>query len=394
MNEVLFLRAGWVLPVASAPIRDGAVAVSGGRITWVGGAASRQGPAGQERDLGPGVLIPGPVNAHTHLELSALAGRLPAAGGFTRWVEALVEARAALSAEEARAATAAAVRSVEASGTVAIGDVSNALAHIDLLEGARFESVVFFEQIGWDPARAEEILLRADEGLGKAEGGRAQVRLAAHAPHSVSAPLMRGLVARGGPFALHLAESPDESRFLLDGDGPWREFLRQRVGEIPFTPPQVSPVAYAERLGALGPQLVAAHCVQLDSADIGRLASARVSVVACPRSNRALGLGVPPVPELLAAAVNVALGTDSLASAPSLDVLDDAVALAREFPVLAPEAIVASMTLGGARALGRGDLGAIGLGRRAALAFAPASSRIDDPYRFLLSGEARLRRVV
>jgi len=394
MSEVLLLRAGWVLPVARPPIRDGSVAVSGGRIAWVGEAASRECPPGRERDLGPGVLIPGPVNAHTHLELSALAGRLSGADGFTRWAERLVEARGALSTEETRTATAAAVRSVEESGTAAIGDVSNALAHIDLLEDASFESVVFFEQIGWDPAQADEILARADERLGETEGARASVRLAAHAPHSVSAALMRGLVARGGPFALHLAESPDESRFLLDGDGPWREFLRQRVGEIPFTPPRASPVAYAERLGALGPQLVAAHCVQLDSADVGRLASARVSVVACPRSNRTLGVGVPPVPELLAAGVNVALGTDSLASAPSLDVLEDAGALAREFPGLAVEDVVASMTLGGARALGLGDLGAITPGRRAALAFAPGPSRIDDPHRFLLSGEARLRRAV
>jgi cytosine/adenosine deaminase-related metal-dependent hydrolase len=393
MSEILFLRAGWVLPVAMPPIRDGAVAVSGGRVAWVGASAARERPAGPERDLGAGVLVPGPVNAHAHLELSALAGRVPAAEGFTRWVEALVEARAAVPAEEARVATAAAVRSVEETGTAAIGDVSNALAHLDLLEDAGFDSVVFFEQIGWDPLRADEILADADRRLRRTLGGRASVRLAAHAPHSVSEPLMRGLVARGGPFALHLAESPDESRFLRDGDGPWRQFLRRRVGEVPFTPPRASPVAYADRLGALGPQLVAAHCVQVDAADVRRLAAARVSVVACPRSNRTLGVGVAPVPELLAAGVNVALGTDSLASASSLDVLDDAVALWREFPDLAPESVVVSMTLGGARALGRDDLGALAPGMRAALAFAPGPGRIDDPHRFLLSGEARLRRV-
>src|SRR5262245_41808882 len=213
MNEILLLRAGWVLPIALPPIRDGVVAVSGGRVAWVGASAARERPQGPERDLGAGVLVPGPVNAHAHLELSALAGRVPSAEGFTRWVEGLVEARAAVTAEEARAATAAAVRSVEEAGTAAIGDVSNTLAHLDLLEEAGFDSVVFFEQIGWDPVRAEEILADADRRLRRTLGARASVRLAAHAPHSVSEPLMRGLVARGGPFALHLAESPDESRF-------------------------------------------------------------------------------------------------------------------------------------------------------------------------------------
>ncbi len=386
------LRAGWVLPIAAPRIRDGAVAVVDGCIDWVGEAASRDRPRGLERDLGPGVLLPGPVNAHTHLELSALAGRLPTGKGFTGWVEALVDARAALSPEETRAATAAAVRAVEEDGTAALGDVSNALEHLDLLEDAAFDSVVFFELIGWDPARAEELLASADLRMRETAGARATVRLAAHAPHSVSAALLQGLVARGGPAALHLAESPEESRFLRAGDGPWSTFLRQRVGEVPFTPPGTSPVDYVARLGALGPRLVAAHCVHVDGADIRRLASAGVSVVACPRSNRALGVGVPPVPELLAAGVNVALGTDSLGSAPSLDVLDDAVALAREFPALAPEAVVGSMTRGGALALGRDDLGAIAPGRRAALAYAPAAGPIDDPHRFLLSGAARLRR--
>lgn len=386
------LRADWVLPIAAPPIRDGAVVVVSGRIHWVGEAASRERPRGSERDLGAGVLLPGPVNAHTHLELSALAGRVPAGVGFTRWVEAVVEARAGVSRDQARTATAAAVRALDAGGTAAVGDVSNALDHLDLLEGADFESVVFFEQIGWDPARAEEILARADERLRDVTSERASVRLAAHAPHSVSAALMRGLVARGGPFALHLAESPDESRFLRDGDGPWREFLERRVGQVAFAPPGSSPVAYVARLGALRPGLVAAHCAEVDAADVERLASTGVSVVACPRSNRTIGVGIPPVPTLLGAGVNVALGTDSLASAPSLDVLDDAVALAREFPELPADAIVRLMTAGGARALGLHDIGTLEPGRRAALAYAPAPGPVDDPQRYLLSGEARLRR--
>ncbi len=394
MNRPELLRAGWVLPIEGDPIADAAVAVSEGRVVWVGLASDSGRPGWPVRDMGPGVLLPGLVNAHTHLELSALAGSVSGARGFTEWVRALVEARPGVAPEDARAAARDAIAGLEAAGTMAVGDVSNSLEHLDLLGQASIDAVVFYEQLAWDPARAGEVLERADLKLrGLALPANVEVRLAAHAPHSVSAALMRGLVARGGPAALHLAESPDESRFLRSGDGPWREFLLARVGNIPFDAPGQSPVAYVEGLGALHPGLLAAHCVQLDAPDIARLASRRVSVVACPRSNRALGLEVPPVPELLAAGVNVALGTDSLASAPSLDVLDDAVALAREFPSLAAGAILRAATLGGARALGRGELGSIAPGRRAALVFAPAPVDLADPEGFLLSGRARLRRV-
>jgi cytosine/adenosine deaminase-related metal-dependent hydrolase len=116
-------------------------------------------------------------------------------------------------------------------------------------------------------------------------------------------------------------------------------------------------------------------------------------VAVCPRSNRSLGVGVPAVPELLAAGVEVCLGTDSLASAESLDLLQDAAALHREFPELESAAIVRMATATGARALGLYGLGTLAPGNRAAFAFAPAPGALDDPLDFLVSGDARARRV-
>ena len=150
---------------------------------------------------------------------------------------------------------------------------------------------------------------------------------------------------------------------------------------------------YADRLGALHPRLVAAHGVQLDAVDREILARRGVHVVLCPRSNRHLGVGAADVPALLASGVRLALGTDSLASAETLDVLDDAVLLHRQFPALDPGAIVRMATLGGAEALGLDDLGAIAPGKRAALAFAPASGVDADPHELLLSGGVRLEPV-
>jgi len=389
------LTAAWVVTEAG-PLRDGQVAVEGGRIAWVGAPTDAGRPAGPRRDLGKGVLLPGLVNAHCHLELSHLAGRISGDGGFVPWVEALLAERGQHSDEVVRGRAAEAIARMEGRGTVAVGDVSNTLVHVDLLRASRLAAVVFFELLAWDPARADAVLVDAEGRVSAIEGPEKDVvvKLAAHAPHSVSADLFAGLRERGGPAALHLAESPSESRFLADGGGDWPGFLERRgLGHVPHTPPRRSPVAYVDELGVLGPHLLAAHAVQVDRDDCTRLARSGTHVVLCPRSNATLGVGRAPVVDLLAAGVPLCLGTDSLASAPTLDVLDDAVALHRAFPALAPERIVEMATAGGAEALGFSDLGKVAPGHRAVFAFAPADRAPSDPCRFLLSGEARLQRV-
>ena len=366
-------------------------------MAWVGRPGDPGEPEGRLRDLGPGILLPGLVNAHCHLELSHLAGLLPGSGGFVPWVEGVVASRGRFEEEDVRAATASAIRFLEERGTVAVGDVSNALGHLDLLSASSLSAVVYLELLAWDPAKAEAALAFAEQRLAEVEASLRpglEVRLAAHAPHSVSPALFGLLVGRGGPAALHLAESPDETAFLAGGGGAWPGFLERRgLGHVAFAPPGLSPVRYADRLGALHERLVAAHGVQLDAVDREILARRGVHVVLCPRSNRHLGVGVADVPALLASGVRLALGTDSLASADTLDVLDDAVLLHRQFPGLDPAAIVRMATLGGAEALGFGDLGAIAPGKRAALAFAPRRGLAADPHEFLLSGEARLEPV-
>ena len=158
-------------------------------------------------------------------------------------------------------------------------------------------------------------------------------------------------------------------------------------------PPGVSPVFYADRLGVLRPGVVAAHCVQADAADLRLLAARRVSVAVCPRSNRTLGVGRAPLVAMIAAGVRACVGTDSLASVDTLDVLDDVVLLAREFPEVEPARLLRMATVEGARALGLPELGSLARGRAAALAWTEAPAALDDPLAFLVSGDARLRPV-
>jgi cytosine/adenosine deaminase-related metal-dependent hydrolase len=391
------LSAGWVLPGGdAAPLRRGEVVIEGDRVVDVRPRASAAAT-----DLGPGVLLPGLVNAHCHLELSHLAARVRSAGDFVAWVEELVGARVSGAEPEERAAATAAIESLIACGTVALGDVSNALRHLDLLGAAPLRSVVFFELIGWDPAAASRVMASAEARLREVGGRRpfanVELRLAAHAPHSVSEALFRALVDAGEPASLHLAESPHESRFLTEGDAAWSAFLTARgLSHVTFRPPALSPVRYMDRLGVLsrpGPPLLAVHCVQADLDDCRLLAERGVRVALCPRSNARLGVGTPPLPALLEAGVRLSLGSDSLASAPSLDVMEDARALHRAFPEVAPRVLVEMATAGGADALSLHDLGNLAPGRRAALAYAEARSEPDDPYAFLLEKDTQLRPV-
>jgi cytosine/adenosine deaminase-related metal-dependent hydrolase len=390
---VIVFRAGWVVPVDRPAVRDACVATRDGRVEWVGPAADA--PAGEARDLGPGVLLPGLVNAHAHLELSHLAGRLSGANGFVDWVERLVTARGEDHVDTVRSRAAAAIQEMEDTGTVAVGDVSNALAHLDLLARSPLRARVFFELIGWDPAVAGRVVESARARLASlAPAQRAQVSLAAHAPHSVSAALLAAMSAAGGVSSIHLAESPHERRFLHGRDAEWSAFLARRgLGHVPFVPPHLSPVRYVDRFGVLGPGLLAAHAVQVDADDRALLAARGVAVVLCPRSNRALDVGLAPVAELREAGVRLCVGTDSLASVPSLDLWEDVLALHRAFPVLEPEWLVRAATRSGAEALGLGDLGRLGPGAEAAFAFAEGPATLPDPLEFLLSGEARLRGV-
>ncbi len=363
------------------------MAVEGDRILWVGPYSSA--PGGRVEDLGDGVLLPGLVNAHTHLELSHLGHlRAVAEKGFLGWIEAVVSARGAPPAE-VHAGAGDAISGLLASGTAAVGDVSNTLAHLDLLDDSGLEATVFFELLGWDPARADAVLASADRRLAEVAGRRTRVRLAAHAPHSVSRRLFEGLAVRGGPASVHLAESPAETRFLALGDGEWPEFLARRgLGHVAFGPPAMSPVQYLDSLGVLAPGLLAVHCVQTTPDDWALLFRRGVRVALCPRSNRNLGLGLPPVRGLLQAGVGLCLGTDSLGSAESLNVLDAAALLHRELPDLDPALLIRLATAGGAEALGLSDLGTLAPGKRAVLAFASGGPKLTDPLAFLVSGDA------
>jgi cytosine/adenosine deaminase-related metal-dependent hydrolase len=385
-----------VLPITSAPLDDGWVEISEGRIGGLGrGRGDRLDR--DERDLGHVALMPGLVNAHTHLELSYLAGAVPRASHFTDWIRQVMALRRAQPDPEAGPILAAArdaISALQASGVAAVGDVSNTLVTVPLLNEAPLAAAVFFEVLRFRGREAEAAVQEAMHRLrGVAPGPHVRIWPAPHAPYSVSPRLFaairewlaRDLTAR---TSVHLGESVQETELLQCGSGPFRDLL-QDLGawDAEWTPPGCGPVEYLDRLQFLTPRTLAVHGVQMDTRDLARLARTGATLVTCPRSNRHVGAGDPPIARFYDSGVPVAIGTDSRASAPDLGVFAELAAMHALAPVVPPSRLLESATLVGARALGCGGrLGSIESGKDAALIAVEVPPGVEDVEEYLVSG--------
>lgn len=391
------LTARWVFPVTGAPIEDGAVAIDGGRIFRVGRPAdlAAEISQGERWDLGEAALLPGLVNCHTHLEIGPLRPEV-SPESFVPWVVRLIEARRTIPAEVQARTAEAGVQALLRSGTTAVGEVSTSGQSLAPLRRAGLRGVVYREILGLAPAADRLEGARADLQAMRvaADGSHLAIGLSPHSPYALSEELLcgcAGLVAQTGVApAIHAAESPEESEFLTTGEGPIRRSLYPAVGCLD-PPPRGrarSAVAYLAGLGVLAWRPLLIHAVHVDEADCRTMARAGVRVAHCPRSNARLSRGVAPVPHLLAHGIPVGLGTDSLASAPSLDLWDEMrAALAAHAGRLDPSAALEMGTLGGARALGMADrVGSLEAGKDADLiAVAGGGVRAGDPVGSLLA---------
>jgi aminodeoxyfutalosine deaminase len=392
---MILYAAKHLLPVASPPVQSGAVAVHEGRIVAFGRRKDvvKTHADAEVRDLGDAVILPGLVNAHMHLELSWGAGEPPAGGSFATWLADFVTRRPDVTRASAEAALRTAIDAIVARGTVAVGDVANGIWSAPIVARSPLRGVLFHEVFGFRASDAESLLAEAASRLEAIDGeaavaaarGRLISILTPHAAYSTSAALLKALggraVASGEILSIHVAESEDELQFLRDGTGPLKEFLVSRGGfDDGWKAPGQTPVEYLDRLGVLTPRTLAVHCVHLDHQDLTKLQARGVTVVTCPRSNQRLGVGKAPILKLLASGIPVALGTDSMATAPDVDLFNEVASLRQEHPGLAPAAALRIATLNGATALGLAkELGTVEVGKRAALAVVGLADAGDDP---------------
>jgi cytosine/adenosine deaminase-related metal-dependent hydrolase len=384
--------ADWILPIADEPVRRGSVTVDRGRIV----AVSATGAAGAT-DLGRVAILPGLVNAHTHLELSYLHGRVPPAPRFTEWVQQLMALRRQYpdpAAAEIVDAARAAVTAARAAGTALVGDISNTLISVPLLREAQVPGQVFYELLGFNGDDAAGRVAAARARANELTGDDVRISLAPHAPYSVAPALFTAIRAdldaqAHSVTSVHLGESPDEVEFVRDGTGPLRALLEQ-LGvwtQHPELPSKQSPVGYLSELGFLDRCVMVVHGVQFDGTDLTSLAALGMTVASCPRSNRHVGAGEPPLEAFYAMDVDVAFGTDSLASAPDLNLFAELRDARRLAPRVPARRLLESATLTGARALGFGELyGSLEPGKRAAMIAVRIPDGVTDVEEYLVGG--------
>jgi cytosine/adenosine deaminase-related metal-dependent hydrolase len=364
---ITIYSARWVLPVSSAPIEHGAVAVDGPLIVGVGSAAeiAARFPDARVENFGVSAILPGLVNAHTHLELTALRGYLEnEESDFFAWLRKLTLARLErMTADDIRdSATWGACEAVRA-GITCVGDASDsAMLSMRALQDVGLRGVVFQESFGPDARLAQENFakLKATVAeLREIETELVRVGVSPHAPYTVSAPQLE-LIADFAQserlqLMMHAAESQAEDDFLRQGRGLFADGLTKRGLE--WTPPGISTIQYLKRVGILDCQPLLAHCIRVDQEDIETLRQTGSKVAHCPKSNAKLGHGRAPLASFIDAGVAVGLGSDSVASNNTCDLLEEArfaALLVQNLKIPPPLAsqILALATTGGAHCLG------------------------------------------
>jgi cytosine/adenosine deaminase-related metal-dependent hydrolase len=388
-------HARWVLPITRPPIENGTVVESDGVITYVGLRSAA--PPGDDYDLGDAILLPGLVNTHTHLELTAMRGFLENCQ-FAEWIDKLRQTRNEVLDDEMLLDSArfGIIEGLEAGITTYADTCSSGVVMRAMLElGVR--GIVYQEVFGPDPSHADVAMRELEDRIETLQLEQTELvspGVSPHAPYTVSDRLYQAAAqfanSRRLPLAMHIAESEPEHDIVVNASGDFAERWKRRG--IAVARRARSPIELLERHGALdrGPLLI--HCVRVDDADIAIMARRRCAVAHCPASNAKFGHGIAPLLPLLAAGVRMGLGSDSVASNNRMDILDEARlavlihrAATRRHDAFGAHQALELATIGGARALGlESRVGSLEPGKDADLAaFRTDIARttpLGDPY--------------
>jgi cytosine/adenosine deaminase-related metal-dependent hydrolase len=332
------------------------VTFAGERIVEV--AAQRTGEC---IDLGNVAILPGLINAHTHLEFSDCAAPLGSPGmPLPDWLRMVIAARRDAGAN-ASAAIARGLAESLRTGTTTIGEIATGGWTEQSLAGAPVDLLAYFEMRGLMAERVPERLADAERIVSLAREASPphawRAGLSPHARYSVHPELLVGLVrlahAHGLPMAMHLAESREEVELLATGGGPFRAFLEDLGVWDPSAFPHGTRVLEYLQVLAAAPRALVVHGNYLSDEELEYLAmhAERMTAVYCPRTHAYFGHARHPLPRLLALGAAVALGTDSRASNPDLGMLAEMQHVARTFPEIEPAEVLRLGTLAGAAAL-------------------------------------------
>ncbi len=349
-------------------IDDALMLVQDGRVLCVEKYAEKHLPAGMSahdvHDLGEGTLVPAAVNAHTHVQLSHLAGRTLWGQGFVPWLESLIQQ---LAVPMDKAAIQKTLEHMRTTGTGYFADYTSGGMHLvaEAAQNVEIEGLLTAEWFGYGDVWQEDEFLPSRVRAVQEQlvaSFEEQVVPCAHALYSTAAQSVQGAhawcnkqeAAHKRPFALHLAEFEEEVEALTCGKGALVDLYTPIVLSPQWKAPQCHPVDYAQRLGVLTENTLAVHCVQCEDEHVQTLGEAGLSVCLCPRSNENIAVGKAPVKKFMQSGVNLCLGTDGLTSNIDVDVWNEALFL-RNFLDVPFTALLRMLTVNGAHALGVGS---------------------------------------
>jgi cytosine/adenosine deaminase-related metal-dependent hydrolase len=401
-------RAEWLLPITAPPVRNGAVAVDDERIVAVGPLDDVRAacPSADLVDFDQAVLMPGFVNAHSHLEYTSFRGMFDDEQ-FGDWIISLIDVKASLTPDEYLASARLGALEALASGVTTIADTTYTGETLTASAQAGLRGVAYLEVFGIDDKRLDQTMADLGERLTRAQrlaGPRLEIGIAPHAPYTVSSRLFQTLAGfareRHMKVASHVAESKEEVTYIRSGSGKFAHDYREKMGweRMLIQPYGVSPIKYLQQFGVFDENFLAVHCVHASHDDIRILKTKRAAVAHCPKSNAKTGCGIAPLPDLLRQGVRVGFGTDSPAASNIMDMFDEMRTalflhrgVERDVRVLNAAQCIRIATLGGAEALGLDDrVGSLETGKQADLIAVDVSSShflpIDDPYSALVYG--------
>lgn len=375
----------------SDPVNEWAVVIKKGTIQAVGPfqQITRQFIRHRIYRIKNAVLMPGLVNVHTHIELSELLGTIRSKT-FSEWILKLIKAKKGLTLEDYTSTTEKNLNTIIQTGTTTIGEICTHRVSPALIRKSALRAVVFQEIIKMGSgigvqSSGMRLSLGADSLLMK-------FGLSPHASYTVSEPSLRDITMlanrRNLRIAMHVAESRDETRLLRGKKSGLENLYRLAGWDLDWAPQGASSIEYLNRIGILSPNLIAVHAVQISDRDIALIKKSGVSVAHCPRSNKNTGVGRMPLKKILDAGITVGLGTDSLASSPSLSMWEEmqfAHNIHRRDGITAKD-IFRLATIGGAKALGLNkEIGTLESGKKADIVAIPLPSRnTGDLYSDLL----------
>jgi cytosine/adenosine deaminase-related metal-dependent hydrolase len=392
-NQARILKAAWIAPMDQPILRDGAVAFDQGRILAVGKSPNvvAMHPHAEVEDLGNSILLPGLVNAHVHLELSDCRSQATAGCSFVDWIMTM---RQRSGGADPAAATKLGIEQCLRFGVTCVGDITQQIdVTRQILSQSRLRGVSFGEVLGLAQRRArfDELFPRAIDPQFQSEA--LHIGITPHAPYTVDLDGYRQCVRtakqRGILIATHLAETLDERTFLQSHAGPFRE-LWDAIGSWCDDVPTFrgGPIEMAHAIGLLDLPAVLAHINYCSDEQLDLLASGQSSVVYCPRTHAYFGHPPHRWRQMLERGVNVAIGTDSCASSPDLNLVDDLRLLHTIAGEVSAQNLWELVTVRGARALGLSQtVGSITLGKAAD--FVAFDAQGDDPLRAILESSHR-----